>query len=589
MEPLSTRVRTHRTGTETSSAEDVPLAPPLGEAPPPPSPSPTPTPTAEGRHRSWFERLSYAAVVGAVLALPLGRLPAQQPGGGPPRTGATPMRMLVDERSGKPTTLTTQDLAHTPAVHQELNQLYHGVLRELRALYQDADPARLQAAANQVSAAVLERATADWQPHERAALQRVLHTVHQLAGADGHFNHGDTMAVVHALLADKAGLLRMAHQQIDQRMVVGNRIAHRLVDNAYTPTRHYQRTGHAGVLQRMRDRRADHIETQASGAIQAQLHATLARLGVDPITAQRLDPMVRNLGFEQVLGLERDLQVLQPRFAELAERLRRSPMGPVVQELRTLLSRSTVMTAAPLRGGVPDPQNLDAVIRTALDALDGVQITRDLRGELAAVHTRAVQTLRELSQNALANDPAIEQQAQRLVDAALARATASWPADEKAALSRICDTLDQLAGGDGRFNYGDKLAIVEALVKDQGPVQRVVVGRLAGAQLDATLARLGVDRQTANTPDATPRKLTVEQLKQLDLDLKRVAARLSQPATGAGDDTLTRFRAEVTRLMDGQWQGQAPLRNGVPSPRNVRALIDTALDALDSFRLAPPR
>ena len=48
---------------------------------------------------------------------------------------------------------------------------------------------------------------------------------------------------------------------------------------------------------------------------------------------------------------------------------------------------------------------------------------------------------------------------QKVIDKIVARATQSWSDDERAALTRLFDTLDQLAGGDHRFNHGDKEAI----------------------------------------------------------------------------------------------------------------------------------
>lgn len=535
-------------------------------------------------HRSWFERLSYAAVVGAALALPMSRAQAQVPSG-PSLPGATPARVLIDERAGTTMLRATTEVAGDLGGAQALDRLYQGALQELRARYQGVDKARLQAVADRVTTQALGQLTSSWQPHERAALDRVLSTLGQLAGSDGHFNFGDRFAVTQALVSDHAGIVRMAHQQIDERVGLGNRLAHRAVDNAYTPTRHYQRTGHAGLFQRMRDQRRERIEGLASNAIQQQLSATLQRLGVDPRTAERMDPMLRQLTVDHVVGLERDLQVLQPRLAELAERLRTSRMGPVVDELARLLREHTVITASPLRNGVPNPKDLDAVIRTALDALEGVHVTKDIRAELLQVHTRAVQTLRTICKETLTQNPAIERQAQRVVDAALARATAQWTPAERTALQRTCDTLDELAGGDGRFNYGDKLAVVEALVRGKGPVERVVVGKLVGAQLDATLARLGIDKSTAAPVDPKPRELTLAQLKQLDVDLALLKDRVAAPATGAGDETMARVERELQRVL-GAGSLAPPLRNGVPSPRNLSALIDTALDALDSFR--PP-
>ncbi len=576
---VTTRATT-RAHSTTTPAPHTEVAPPSPDEPPVERP-------VEQRHRSWFERLSYAAVVGVALSFPMSRAQAQVPSG-PPSPGTTAARLLIDERAGTTVVRAPQaEVGGELAGARALDELYHGALQELRTLYQGADKARLQALASRVTTLALGQLTSSWQPHERASLDRVMRTLGQLAGSDGHFNFGDRLAVTQALVHDSAGILRMAHQQIDERVGLGNRVAHRAVDNAFTATRHYQRTGHAGLFQRMRDRRRDHIEGLAASAIHQQLGATLQRLGVDPGTAQRVDPMLRQLTIDQVMGLERDLQVVQPRLAELAERLRSSRMGPVVDEMARLLRAHTVVTAAPLRNGVPDPNDLDAVIRTAFDALEGVHVTKDLRAELVQVHGRAVQTLRAVCHDALGQNPAIERQAQRVVDAALARATAQWAPAERAALQRTCDTLDELAGGDGRFNYGDKLAVVEALVRGKGPVERVVVSKLVGAQLDATLARLGVSPSTRDPTDPKPRELSIAQLKQLDADLALLKDKLGAPATGAADETMARVQRELQRLL-GAGELVPPLRNGVPSPRNLGALIDTALDALESFRPAPP-
>jgi hypothetical protein len=259
-------------------------------------------------------------------------------------------------------------------------------------------------------------------------------------------------------------------------------------------------------------------------------------------------------------------------------------MAPVVERLKVLLTNSSEITAPPLRNGVPSPKDVNAIIRTALDALEGVRITKDIRAELDEVHKEAVQLLRTLKRDALAADPALEQQAQRLVDAALARATASWSPGEKAALRRVFDTLDELAGADGRFNHGDKLAIVAALTKGKGPVERVLVSRVGGAQIDRALDELGVSSDTAARVDDKPRKLTVEQLKQMDADIKLLQEKLQAPADGAGKETLAQFRGVLQKLA-GDASLQPPLRNGVPSPKNPSAVIDAALDALEGFRL----
>jgi hypothetical protein len=307
---------------------------------------------------SWFDKVSYAAVVGVALALPTSQAHAQNP-----TTATTPMRTLLNERT-----------ASSHDVRAALNELYAGALKELHDLYREkglsAHP-ELEAQAQRVVDKAIDRLTQDWAPHERRALANVMTTLDQLAGGDRRFNDGDKIAVIDALLRDKAGILRMVHEEIDKRVPgLGNRIAHRLVDNAYTPTRHYMRTGHAGVFQRMRDRRREKIETTAAQVMEQKLNETLRTLKVDPSTAQRLDLVCRNLTIDQVVNMASDLEILKSKLLSA----KAPETRPVIDKLRVLLRENVEVIAPPLRNGVPSPKSLDAIIDTALDAAEGLRL-----------------------------------------------------------------------------------------------------------------------------------------------------------------------------------------------------------------------
>jgi hypothetical protein len=311
---------------------------------------------------SWFEKLSYAAVVGAALALPTSKANAGDQK--PLAERMTPTRMMLVEKTGHD-------------FRDVLNELYAGALKELHDLYRErglsAHP-EIEAQAQRVVDKAIDRLTQDWAPHERRALANVMTTLDQLAGGDRRFNDGDKIAVIDALLRDKAGILRMVHEEIDKRVPgLGNRIAHRLVDNAYTPTRHYMRTGHAGVFQRMRDRRREKIETTAAQVMQQKLNETLRTLKVDPATAQRLDLVCRNLTIDQVANMASDLEILKSKLTGMKAQ---PETRPALDKLRVLLRENVDVVAPPLRNGVPSPKSLDAIIDTALDAAEGLRLRK---------------------------------------------------------------------------------------------------------------------------------------------------------------------------------------------------------------------
>ena len=343
------------------------------------------------RTLSWFERLTYAAVVGASLALPLSAAQAQdtKPDAGPK---STPQRLLLQERSGKDVVALTRG-----ALHLDLNNLYHGVVTQLRSVYDKngwAQHPDIEKQAQRFVDAAIGRLVANWDPQEQAALHRVMNTLDQLAGGDRVFNHGDNLAIVQALLADKGGILKMAHQEIDQRIGIGNKIAHRLVDNAYTPTRHAQSTGHAGPFQRMRDHRREKIEGLAQQAMFQQLQGTLAKLGVNPQTGNHIDRVSRNLKIDDVVSMEGDLRLLEGRLTSMtATRLPAGRVGAVLEQLKDILQKNVDVSQPPLRNGVPSPKSLDAITKTLLDALDGLTI-HDLSVDLQKAFKTIPQAVR---------------------------------------------------------------------------------------------------------------------------------------------------------------------------------------------------
>lgn len=261
---------------------------------------------------------------------------------------------------------------------EQLNELYSGAVAELRQLHDEHGLGQhpdIEAKAQKVVDKAIERMTSSWSPAEKQALNNVMNTVDQLAGGDRRFNHGDKMAVVQALLNDKCGILKMAHQAIDEKLPgLGNRIAHRAVDNAYTPTRRFERTGHAGPIQRMRDNRREKIEGIASQEMHKALNKSLQDLGVDPATAQKLDGATRRLSIDQVMRMEGDIKLLQRKAGSLGQGLGNEDTKRVVSELGRLVRENVEVVKPPLRNGVPSPRSIDALIDTALDAAEGLRL-----------------------------------------------------------------------------------------------------------------------------------------------------------------------------------------------------------------------
>lgn len=288
------------------------------------------------------------------------------------------MSTMSTTSTGRPVRALTGAASEPQKLRDQLNDLYGGAMKELHDLYREnglSQHPELEQQAQRVVDKALERMTSSWSPSEKQALKNVMDTVDQLAGGDHRFNHGDKMAVVQALLNDKCGILRMAHQAIDERVPgLGNRIAHRAVDNAYQPTRRFERTGRAGPIQRMRDNRRDKIEGIAAQEMHKALNKSLRDLGVDPATAAKLDGATRRLSIDHVMRMEGDLRTLQKKFSALGSGVSSLDGKGVIGELGRVFRENIDVVKPPLRNGVPSPRNIDALIDTALDAAEGLRL-----------------------------------------------------------------------------------------------------------------------------------------------------------------------------------------------------------------------
>jgi len=168
---------------------------------------------------------------------------------------------------------------------------------------------------------------------------------------------------------------------------------------------------------------------------------------------------------------------------------------------------------------------------------------------------------------------------QKVIDKIVAHATQSWSDDERAALTRLFDTLDQLAGGDHRFNHGDKEAISKAVLAGKTSIERVIGKRLVERKLNSALDELGVDPSTAERKDDVARTLTLDQLRAMPDDVETVKAAIARSQPENGDA----IRERLQSLMPFRF-GESPLRNGIPSPKSPEALLDTVIDALRALR-----
>jgi hypothetical protein len=217
------------------------------------------------------------------------------------------------------------------------------------------------------------------------------------------------------------------------------------------------------------------------------------------------------------------------------------------------------------------------------------------------------------------------------------RVTKLWSPKEKTALRRTLDTLEQLAGADGRFNYGDKAQVIDALSRDvpgilrmahqevdkivpgvgnnlaheivgnsfkgtrftrangsrRGPFQRARDNRRAkimsqarqqmNLELNKALQSVKVDPATASKIDNQARSLTIAQMTQLSTDLETLGARFGK--NGNGERLLRGAGQQAEILFKKHLSMQPILRGGIPSPTRPNAVLDTATDALKGIEV----
>lgn len=209
-------------------------------------------------------------------------------------------------------------------------------------------------------------------------------------------------------------------------------------------------------------------------------------------------------------------------------------------------------------------------------------------------------------------------------------ATRDWQPHQRQSLKNIIEVLDQLAGGDGRLNYGDKMAIISALLSDtngliqqahnqvdqmlprRGFINRVVKRKISKAfqptrrplvrriranrrakiysaascaisqQLDRALSQAGVRRSTAHPVDGAARNLTIAQMMQLEHDIE--AVRSAFGGLGSSRNTL---RADIARelfsdLLAGKGMFDDPLfADGIPTVKRPGLYLKALLDAME--------
>lgn len=255
---------------------------------------------------------------------------------------------------------------------------------ELKALAGKADWEVPNQVANRLMDGVIEKATEKWKPEEKQALRHVLDTVDELAGGDGKLNYGDKLAVTRAILKDTPGILREAHKAVDQMVPgLGNRIAHRLVDNAYTPTRRTQRRAargapyRPGLFQRMRDNRRGKIEGEVAKQVDKQFNQIFSKLQVDPATAKKLDLSGRHLTVDSVMKLQSSLETLQRKFQGRSNPLTDGRLAGAVPQVMDALQNRVSFDEPVLKDGIPSPKRLDAVVDTLLHAASTVRVNLD--------------------------------------------------------------------------------------------------------------------------------------------------------------------------------------------------------------------
>ena len=234
-------------------------------------------------------------------------------------------------------------------------------------------------------------------------------------------------------------------------------------------------------------------------------------------------------------------------------------------------------------------------------------------------------------------NPAVQKAYDTVMDAMIDRVTKDWAPGEKSALKRTMNTLDTLAGGDGRFNYGDKAQVIAALSKDVPGIMRMAhqeidrqlpgIGNQLGHRiLDNTfkdtpftkatgsrngliqrtrdkrramimgearkqmehaigqaLESVNVDPSTASKVDDQPRNLTIAQMTQLSDDLNVLGNRFSHQGNGQRD--LNDAGKTVQSLFQRYLSSDPVLRNGIPSPKRPDAILDTTSDLLRGLNL----
>lgn len=251
-----------------------------------------------------------------------------------------------------------------------------GALREQMS---QADWGKVNEVYEQVVGKLADKATATWSPREQQALKNVMGTLDELAGGDGKLNHGDKLEVTSAILRDTPGILRTAFQEIDKRLPRGglvNRLAKRLVGNAFTPTRRTQRRARRGLayrpglIQRMRDNRQGKILGLARAEANKQFNQAFQQLGVSPETRRQFDGQRRDLTIAQVIRFSEDLKVLQGRFQQGGNPV----AGGKLKDVAGQLAEHVRVDQAPLRNGVPSIYRADAVASMLLDAVDGISL-----------------------------------------------------------------------------------------------------------------------------------------------------------------------------------------------------------------------
>jgi acetyl esterase len=241
------------------------------------------------------------------------------------------------------------------------------------------------------------------------------------------------------------------------------------------------------------------------------------------------------------------------------------------------------------------------------------------------------------------DDGLARKQAIDSLNEAIALLTAEWTPAEKSALQRLMNTLDDLAGSDGRVNYGDKGAILAAILSDTPgiinqsqeeiykrlghrpliaglasrvvensfqPSRRLLPGRRArqnrrrarrrgkilgltaqvtSSMLDDLLRELGVDPATAQRPDLLPRDITIGQMKAIETDIAALAPRLEGLGGGANIGDVAPLMDLLRDAQRGTGRfSKPPLRQGLPSTKELRGALEDFVESAPRHT-PPPR